>query len=238
MIRLRRSQEGAAAIEYAIIGALIGIGLIGSLIGTRGSLSAIFGTASSAMASSDAGTAAPQRTSTSPRASFWQAKTLSGSPVTQTSGSFQQTVYTYTDGSQVAILRDTTQNPTRVTVAQMSPDHLTFMSTTYSGATQIGRADMSFASPVSFSSTQVTSWATPGPDQYQIPMPVGAAAALTQDRFTANSGFSNGTPTTVTTDNYSNGSWTGKSTGAPTGTYLSQNTTLGQDQQYFSDITP
>ena len=42
-------DDGAVAIEYAVIGALIGIGLIGALVGTRGSLSAIFGTASSAM---------------------------------------------------------------------------------------------------------------------------------------------------------------------------------------------
>ncbi len=48
---LRRSDEGATAIEYAIIGALIGIGLVGSLVGTKTSLNAIFGVASTQMAS-------------------------------------------------------------------------------------------------------------------------------------------------------------------------------------------
>lgn len=49
---LRSSQTGATAIEYAIIAGLIGLGLVGSLVTTRGSLSAIFGTAGSQMASS------------------------------------------------------------------------------------------------------------------------------------------------------------------------------------------
>ena len=49
--RLRRDEQGANAIEYAIIAALIGIGLIGSLVGTRTSLSSIFGVAGSQMAS-------------------------------------------------------------------------------------------------------------------------------------------------------------------------------------------
>lgn len=235
---LHRDERGANAIEYAIIAALIGVGLIGSLVTTRGSLSSIFGVASSQMASSDAGTSAP-RTSTSPRASYWQGKTLSGSPVTKTSGSQQQTVYTYADGTQVAILRDTSVTPTRVTVAQMSPDHLTMFATTYSGATQIGRFDASFRNPVSFDSTQIQTWSFPAPDGYAIPAPAGGGAQIAQDQFTGSSGFSNGSPTTVTTDNYNtSGQWVGKSSAAPSGSYLSQNTTLGQDQQYFNDVTP
>ena len=47
-------ERGATAIEYAIIAGLIGLGLVGSLVTTRGSLSAVFGTASSRMASSGA----------------------------------------------------------------------------------------------------------------------------------------------------------------------------------------
>jgi Flp pilus assembly pilin Flp len=44
--RVLRQDRGATAIEYAIIGALIGIGLVGSLLGTKGSLNQVFGTAS------------------------------------------------------------------------------------------------------------------------------------------------------------------------------------------------
>jgi Flp pilus assembly pilin Flp len=38
-----QNSAGATAIEYAIIAGLIGLGLVGSLVTTRGSLSAVFG---------------------------------------------------------------------------------------------------------------------------------------------------------------------------------------------------
>ena len=99
--RLRSGDRGATAIEYAIIAGIIGLGLVGSLVATRGSLSTVFGTASSQMASAGSATpAAP--TSSSPRASYWATKTLSGSPVTTVSNGLTEVKYTYTDGSTVS----------------------------------------------------------------------------------------------------------------------------------------
>lgn len=113
MRSIRDHDRGATAIEYAIIAALIGIGLIASLVSTRGSLSSIFGVASSQMASSDAGAAAgnpvtSQRAvaaaSTSPRAPYWNAKTLASRTVTQPDATSQLTTFTYTDGASASYL--------------------------------------------------------------------------------------------------------------------------------------
>ncbi len=100
-----RCDSGATAVEYAIIAALIGLGLVGSLVTTRTSLSAIFGTTGTQMSSaaSDAPAGvAPGFTSTSPRVAFWNAKTLAREPTvaTQTNGS-ATTSYTFTDGTTV-----------------------------------------------------------------------------------------------------------------------------------------
>ena len=117
-VSLRRSERGATAIEYAIIAGLIGLGLVGSLVTTRGSLSAVFGTAASRMGStsSDAATAP-----VSPRASYWQSKTLV-SAVKETSTS---TVYTYSDGAVARFVTGAgglgdTQIQTRDPVAKMA----------------------------------------------------------------------------------------------------------------------
>lgn len=68
---------------------------------------------------------------------------------------------------------------------------------------------------------------------------MGGGAQIAQDVFTGSANFSNGAPTMMTTDTYNaSGQWIGKVMGAPTASYLSQNTTLGQDQQYFNDVTP
>lgn len=97
MRALRRDPTAATAIEYAIIAGLIGLGLVGSLVTTRGSLSAVFGTAATKMASGSATTPA----STSSRAGFWASKTLAGPPVTTMYGRSSVTRYTYTDGTVV-----------------------------------------------------------------------------------------------------------------------------------------
>ncbi len=89
--------------------------LIGALVGTRGSLSSIFGVASSAMGSANGGSAASssnpvtsQRAITDPstsyRAPFWNAKTLSSKVVTNPNATSQLTTFTYTDGSSGSYL--------------------------------------------------------------------------------------------------------------------------------------
>lgn len=96
---LKHDTRGATAIEYAIIAALIGVGLIASLVSTRGSLSAIFGTAGSQMTSGTSSSAAPAEDLTTPtfasRKAYWDAKTLTGKTVNG------QATYTYSDGSSV-----------------------------------------------------------------------------------------------------------------------------------------
>ena len=100
---LRRHQRGATAIEYAIIAGLIGLGLVGSLVTTRGSLSAVFGTASSQMASGTSGGAGSAPTI---GIAAWSNKTLVGPP-TKTVFDANMTYWTfdYTDGSQAVFYR-------------------------------------------------------------------------------------------------------------------------------------
>ena len=112
LLRLCRAQRGATAIEYAIIAGLIGLGLVGSLVATRGSLSAIFGTAGSQMNSAASGTssgsgsgssAAAPVTATS-RAQYWQGKTLVSKTV---SSNTNLTTFSYSDGSNGYVSRGT-----------------------------------------------------------------------------------------------------------------------------------
>lgn len=108
---LKRSSSGATAIEYAVIAGIVGLGLVGSLVTTRGSLSAVFGTASSSMASatatSDSSTPTSPTSPTSPgstefaRAAYWNAKTLSGPPVKTTQWGRDRVIYNFTDGTRV-----------------------------------------------------------------------------------------------------------------------------------------
>lgn len=100
-----KTDRGATAIEYAIIAGLIGLGLVGSLVTTRGSLSSVFGTASSQMASSDAGTGAGA-VDLGARAGYWQAKTLV-STVPGTGGNGPTTTYSYSDGSWAQVTKYT-----------------------------------------------------------------------------------------------------------------------------------
>lgn len=60
-MRIRRDERGATAVEYGLIAGLIALGLLGSLVGTRGSLSSVFGTAATGLASG-----APANTGTAP----------------------------------------------------------------------------------------------------------------------------------------------------------------------------
>jgi pilus assembly protein Flp/PilA len=97
---LRRSERGATAIEYAIIGALIGIGLVGSLIGTKTSLNAVFGVASSQMASgTKSGTS--MVVPPSANAGAWAARTLTSTTVTAQSATGKTIRYTFADGTIV-----------------------------------------------------------------------------------------------------------------------------------------
>lgn len=111
---IRSDQEGATAVEYGLIVGLIALGIIGSLITTKGSLNAVFGSVSSQMGSSTSGSTAAgnpvtsQRVitaaSTSARAPYWNAKTLLQKQVTNPTATSQLTTFTYTDGSSGSYL--------------------------------------------------------------------------------------------------------------------------------------
>ena len=171
--RLKSGDRGATAIEYAIIAGLIGLGLVGSLVTTRGSLSDMFGTASSQMGSAGSATpAAP--TSNSPRASYWATKTLAGSPVTTVSNGRTEVKYTYTDGTTASLntgytdpyatmlfINDTaamlkTQTIVGTNGVLTQYEHRMFSSTslTFNAQTSLEYADNSMISNGSIGSTQ------------------------------------------------------------------------------------
>ena len=104
--RLRRAERGATAIEYAIIAGLIGLGLVGSLVATRGSLSAIFGVAGSQMSSgtsASGGASVPLHppVAVSPNAGAWAAKTIVSQTATNVSAAGGTYSFTFSDGSIV-----------------------------------------------------------------------------------------------------------------------------------------
>ena len=100
---LRRSERGATAIEYAIIAGLIGLGLVGSLVATRGSLSTIFGTAGSQMSSGTSASAGPLHppVPVSPNAGTWAARTIVSQTATNVSALGGTYSFTFSDGSVV-----------------------------------------------------------------------------------------------------------------------------------------
>lgn len=97
--RLARHNRGATAIEYAVIAGLIGLGLVGSLVATRGSLSSVFGTASSQMSSGVSGSGSASGATGS---ASWSTKTIASRTVSPyNNGQATQYKYTFTDGSLV-----------------------------------------------------------------------------------------------------------------------------------------
>lgn len=96
LTKILRDDRGANAIEYALIAALIGIGLIGSLVGTRTSLSSIFGSLSTTMGSASPGGGQPAAAQPNPA---FAGKTLSTRTATVRPWGATQYSYTYADGS-------------------------------------------------------------------------------------------------------------------------------------------
>ncbi len=109
-------ESGATAIEYGLIAGLIALGIVGSLVGTRGSLNAIFGQVSSGVGSAaPAAAGAPTlASSSSARAPYWQAKTLSSRSVTtgmDGSNPYTNYTYNYADGSRAIFFVEPNSNP-------------------------------------------------------------------------------------------------------------------------------
>ena len=246
MRRLCRSQQGATAIEYAILAGIIGLGLVGSLVATRGSLSSVFGTASSQMGSSDAGGSGSAPVSSSARAPYWNAKTASGSPIVATQGNWRQTVYNYTDGSQVAYFTNAGATPPTRTVSVLSPDRLSLTTTTVNAnGVQQWQEVQYFRSPISgFNGFTGLSQGDPSGSTpngtTQAPLLLQTGSALQMDRFTywGNFGGPGGAPTNYTEDYYNtSGTWTGKTTVTANQAWQDGNAVSLQDLGYFGDIT-
>jgi Flp pilus assembly pilin Flp len=156
------SEAGANAIEYAVIAALIGIGLIGSLTTTRGSLSAIFGIASTQMASSGAG-------STASAGLTVPDKTLQSSN-NSTSGGTKTTSWTYTDGTVVRLDKSATgsnlyiQNPATNAIQYVTLDpsgvQTMFENDAYNTAGYSGGRTTTYASGTDYTSGTPTAMTT------------------------------------------------------------------------------
>lgn len=103
---LRRSDRGATAIEYAIIAGLIGLGLVGSLVTTRGSLRAVFGAAGSQMGSATAASPSAPLVSTAgtPQGDYWNAKGLVSATKAKDGQDNLRATFTYADGSSVVYI--------------------------------------------------------------------------------------------------------------------------------------
>ena len=238
---LRRSDRGATAIEYAIIAGLIGLGLVGSLVTTRGSLAGVYGKAGTQMAGADA------PTSDSPRAPFWQAKTQSGAPIVATQGAWRQTVYNYTDGTQVAYFTNSSASPPTRSVAVVSADHRSITTTTLDANNkttyqifQAFRTDISFDGfngliNVAPDGATGPASANPGP----MIFPSSGAHPASYDQYTDWMNFdTSGKPLNYIQDNYnSGGGWTSYGTYTPSQGYIDATTVGGQDVDFFSDTT-
>ena len=109
--RLPKSNRGATAIEYAVIAGIVGLGIVGSLVTTRGSLSTTFTGAAGKMDSS---------TQPDPVYSFvnWGGKTLTGGPAKSYYAPTQYTTWTFrfTDGSQIEVVKQSNGNLKDVTL--------------------------------------------------------------------------------------------------------------------------
>ena len=239
---LRRSDHGATAIEYAIIAGLIGLGLVGSLATTRGSLAGVYGKAGTQMAGADA------PTSDSPRAPFWQAKTQSGAPIVSTQGAWRQTVYNYSDGTQVAYFTNSSASPPTRTVAVVSPDHRSITTTTLDANNkptyqiyQAFRTDISFDGFNGLVNVNPdgSSYGTPSANPGPMIFPSSGAHPASYDQYTSWMNFdTSGKPLSYIQDNYNTGGgWQSYGTYTTTQPYIDATTVGGQDVDFFSDTT-
>lgn len=104
--RLSREDHGATAIEYGLIAGLIALGIVGSLVATKGSLNSVLGLTSTQMGSATATPAAPTGLvfdANNVRSPYWAGKTVLSGPI-HTSGTRTDSWETkFTDGSSATI---------------------------------------------------------------------------------------------------------------------------------------
>jgi Flp pilus assembly pilin Flp len=208
VIALGRSESGATAVEYAVIAALIGMGIVGSLTTTKGSLSAILNVASQNMASATATTAAPKSLSqaATQRAAYWAAKGL----ISKTN-SGKDTVYTYGDGSTVTYTADASTDFQDHIIALDSQTHR--RETYY----RLPNGNPFIATVIQYA-----------PDNSRI-----VVSYLTNS---GTNNWSNTTPLTQQTNTFDgNGNYTGQSVGSPTSQYQGYIATAQSDIDAFAN---
>lgn len=224
MIRLRLLREacGATAIEYALVAGLIALGLLGSLVGTRDSLSATFNSAGSGIAPAPA--AIPIS-----RSAYWQAKTLTKAPLTVSGNGYAQTYFSYTDGSQVVILKNYYGSPATYSIGVLSPDRLTATYAVYdfNGVTELASSQQVSQNPMYFESTYTRTTRVAG---YDVPWDLG----LSPVTVATSTSFTNGAPNSVSVTSFnSNGSSAGTTSPPVTQDVIDRNTAIMQDLAFF-----
>ncbi len=220
--KLWREDRGATAIEYALVAGLIAAGLIGSLVGTRTSLNANFNSAATGLTSGPAATPIS-------RSAYWQAKTLTKAPVTVLGNGYAQTSFSYTDGSQVMILKNYDGSPATYAIGVLSPDHLTATYAVYdfNGVNELAASQHISQKPMYFESTYTRTTKVAG---YDVPWDLGFSPVSV----TTSTSFTNGVPNSVAMTSYnSNGSFAGNSSPPVTQDVIDRNTSIMQDFAYF-----
>jgi YD repeat-containing protein len=114
--RLTGADRGAVAVEYAVIGAIVGLGLVSALVGTKGSLNADYSRISASMYQGQV-EKPPYASSTPVGAPF--ASTMNGLPSTRQN-------YVNNDGSTRYV--ETVNDPTKVAQYGVISQDVTFAS--------------------------------------------------------------------------------------------------------------
>ena len=200
---LSRNDRGATAIEYAVIAGIIGLGLVGSLVATRGSLSAVFGTASSQMGSSSAAGGSSASSPAGAMTYDWAAKTLAQPAFLTDNGGVRVTNFVYTDGVTVKLNVGSGYSQIQITDPAIQRIYLTSQDST---GTLNGVEVTQLTSSMSQVVRSETSYSLSGTP----PM-----------------------PTSVTTKLYSGGFETSSTTAAPTSDFLSYARNGAGDYAYF-----
>ncbi len=103
------AESGATAIEYGLIAGLIALGIVGSLVGTRGSLNSVYGAASSGLGQSTTpDTPGLNFNPANSRTSYWAGKTVKSGPTYSSNANSEFWLTTFTDGSTASIQKYTT----------------------------------------------------------------------------------------------------------------------------------
>lgn len=100
---LDRSERGATAVEYALIAGLIGLGIVGSLVTTRTSLSNTLGGVAGQMGSG-ASADSPAAALLASRTAYWSGKSQTGAPVISTANGSTTASFRFSDGSTVTFI--------------------------------------------------------------------------------------------------------------------------------------